>query len=60
MAVIAQAFDLRQILISMSKINWEVKEVMSQHNSYIDLILRVSVTHTVLVVFSKFYAQMYL
>ncbi|KAH1011506.1 hypothetical protein HUJ04_000858 [Dendroctonus ponderosae] len=40
MAVVAQAFDLRQILISMSKINWEVKEVMSQHNAYIDMILR--------------------
>ncbi|KAJ8977572.1 hypothetical protein NQ317_016097 [Molorchus minor] len=32
MAVVAQAFDLRQILITMSKINWEVKDVMSQHN----------------------------
>lgn len=42
MAVVAQAFDLRQILVCMSKINWEVKEVMSQHNSYIDMILRVS------------------
>lgn len=41
MSVVAQAFDLRQILISMLKINWEVKDVMSQHNSYIDIILRV-------------------
>ncbi|XP_060534233.1 syndetin [Cylas formicarius] len=40
MAVVAQAFDLRQILLFMSKINWEVKEVMSQHNSYIDLIVQ--------------------
>lgn len=40
MTVIAQAFDLRQILLSMSKINWEIKDVMSQHNSYIDMILR--------------------
>ncbi|KAF2896789.1 hypothetical protein ILUMI_09384 [Ignelater luminosus] len=40
MCVAAQAFDLRQILISMSKINWEVKDVMSQHNSYIDVLLR--------------------
>lgn len=39
-AVIAKAFDLQQILIYMSKINWEVKDVMSQHNSYIDMILR--------------------
>lgn len=41
MAVVAQAFDLRQMLVTMSKINWEVKEVMSQHNSYVDVILRV-------------------
>lgn len=41
MAAVAQAFDLRQTLISMSKINWEVKEVMSQHNSYVDVIFRV-------------------
>lgn len=45
MAVTAQAFDLRQILISMTKINWEVKDVMSQHNSYIDVILRVNRRH---------------
>lgn len=41
MSVIAKAFDLRQILTTMAKINWEIKEVMSQHNSYIDVILRV-------------------
>lgn len=40
MAVVAQAFDLRQMLTTMSKINWEVKDVMSQHNTYIDVILR--------------------
>ncbi|VEN33781.1 unnamed protein product [Callosobruchus maculatus] len=40
MTVVAQVFDLRQILLSMAKINWEVKDVMSQHNSYIDMILK--------------------
>nr|CAH7728593.1 unnamed protein product [Callosobruchus chinensis] len=40
MAVIAKMFDLRQTLLSMAKINWEVKDVMSQHNSYIDMILK--------------------
>lgn len=40
MCVAARAFDLRQSLISMSRINWEVKDVMSQHNSYIDVLLR--------------------
>lgn len=42
MAVVAQSFDLRQMLVAMSKINWEVKDVMSQHNAYIDVILRVN------------------
>lgn len=46
MTVCAQAFDLRQILSSMAKINWEVKEVMSQHNNYIDIVLRVSSHNT--------------
>ncbi|XP_074039810.1 vacuolar protein sorting 50 isoform X1 [Leptinotarsa decemlineata] len=40
MAVVAKAFDLRQILILMSKINWEVRDVRSMHNSYIDVILK--------------------
>ncbi|KAB0791414.1 hypothetical protein PPYR_03214 [Photinus pyralis] len=40
MCVAARAFDLRQNLMAMSKINWEVKDVMSQHNSYIDVFLR--------------------
>ncbi|CAG9862024.1 unnamed protein product [Phyllotreta striolata] len=40
MSVIAQAFDLRQILTSMAKINWEVRDVSSMHNSYIDMLLR--------------------
>uniref|UniRef100_A0A6P7FA09 Syndetin n=1 Tax=Diabrotica virgifera virgifera TaxID=50390 RepID=A0A6P7FA09_DIAVI len=40
MAVVAQAFDLRQILTSMSKINWEVRDVRSMHNSYVDTLLR--------------------
>ena len=52
MAVGAQAFDLRQILLSMSKINWEVKEVMSQHNTYIDLILRVITQCRLIIVIS--------
>ncbi|KAK4878426.1 hypothetical protein RN001_010932 [Aquatica leii] len=43
MCVAARAFDLRQSLISMSRINWEVKDVMSQHNSYIDVLLRVQI-----------------
>ncbi|KAK9886357.1 hypothetical protein WA026_015875 [Henosepilachna vigintioctopunctata] len=40
MSVCVQAFDLRQILIMMSKINWEVKDVMSQHSYYVDVLLK--------------------
>lgn len=40
MAVVAQAFDLRQILTCMAKINWEVRDVRSMHNSYVDMLLR--------------------
>lgn len=40
MTVACQAFDLRQIMTMMGKINWEVRDVMSQHNSYVDMLLR--------------------
>ncbi|XP_057652521.1 syndetin [Diorhabda carinulata] len=40
MAVVAQSFDLRQILMNMAKINWEVRDVRSMHNSYVDTLLR--------------------
>ncbi|KAG7197018.1 hypothetical protein KM043_017553 [Ampulex compressa] len=39
MAVISQAFDVANILNSMSKVNWEVTDVMSQHSVYIDSLL---------------------
>jgi hypothetical protein len=29
------------ILTLMAKVNWEVKEVMSQHSQYVDILLRV-------------------
>lgn len=54
MSVVAQAFDLRQILMSMSKINWEVKDVMSQHNPYIDMILRVGMCLVIKIVWVEF------
>ncbi|KAG5891774.1 hypothetical protein JTB14_006962 [Gonioctena quinquepunctata] len=46
MAVVAKAFDLRKILVLMSKINWEVRDVRSMHNSYIDTILKEVQTFT--------------
>ncbi|XP_012257416.2 syndetin [Athalia rosae] len=40
MAAASQAFDVGSILGLMGKVNWEVKDVMSQHSSYIDNLLR--------------------
>lgn len=40
MCVASHIFDIRTILISMSQVNWMVKNVMSQHSSYVDQIVR--------------------
>ncbi|XP_065333095.1 syndetin [Cloeon dipterum] len=40
MNVAWHAVDLRQLLSQMSKVNWEVRDVMSQHSAYVDFILR--------------------
>ncbi|PSN30261.1 Syndetin [Blattella germanica] len=42
MCVSARAVDFRVILGLMSKVNWEVREVMSQHSQYVDILVRVS------------------
>lgn len=41
MAVTAQAFDVATVLNLMNKVNWEVRDVMSQHSSYIDTLMMV-------------------
>lgn len=41
MAAASQAFDVGSILNMMAKVNWEVRDVMSQHSNYIDSLLRV-------------------
>jgi hypothetical protein len=41
MCVAASAVDFKMILALMAKVNWEVKEVMSQHSKYVDILLRV-------------------
>jgi hypothetical protein len=41
MCVSACAVDFKGILALMAKVNWEVKEVMSQHSQYVDILLRV-------------------
>lgn len=43
MAVTSQAFDVANILNLMSKVNWEVTDVMSQHSNYIDTLIQVCV-----------------
>lgn len=56
-----RAVDVRQAYALMLKVNWEVKDVMSQHSHYVDVILRVSPQHLLFI--SKDYvriAQVYL
>lgn len=40
MCVSKNAINLRQILSLMAQVDWEVPDVMSQHSSYIDILLR--------------------
>lgn len=36
----ARALDLRSMVNMMGRVNWEIKEVSSQHSQYVDFILR--------------------
>ncbi|XP_063219060.1 syndetin [Bacillus rossius redtenbacheri] len=40
MCVAGRAVDFNQIIIQMSKVNWEVKDVRSEHSQYVDNLLR--------------------
>ncbi|XP_015119405.1 syndetin [Diachasma alloeum] len=40
MAVVSRAFDVAGVLNLMGKVNWEVRDVMSQHSAYVDKILK--------------------
>lgn len=40
MAVASQALDVDNTLNLMSRVNWEVTDVMSQHSSYVDALLQ--------------------
>ncbi|XP_034949710.1 syndetin [Chelonus insularis] len=40
MAVVSKFFDVTNILNLMNRVNWEVKDVMSQHSDYVDSILQ--------------------
>lgn len=43
MCVSARAIDFRMMLGLMSKVNWDLRDVMSQHSEYVDVLLRVSI-----------------
>ncbi|GFU02066.1 hypothetical protein TNCV_837141 [Trichonephila clavipes] len=40
MAVAARTIDYEQIIVLMSAVKWDVNEIMSQHSSYVDILLR--------------------
>lgn len=40
MAVAARTIDYEQIVVLMSAVKWDVNEIMSQHSSYVDILLR--------------------
>lgn len=39
--VSCKAVDFPSVAVQMDKVNWEVKELMSQHSGYVDVLLRV-------------------
>lgn len=41
-SVSAQAVNYDQVLGQMASVRWDIKDIMSQHNPYVDNILRVS------------------
>lgn len=38
-----KALDYEQMLLLMANVKWDVKEIMSQHNIYVDALLKASV-----------------
>lgn len=39
--VAAKAIDYEQMLLLMVGVKWDIKEIMSQHNVYVDVLLKV-------------------
>lgn len=39
--VAAKAIDYEQMLLLMAGVKWDIKEIMSQHNVYVDVLLKV-------------------
>lgn len=42
MQVAYQSIDTKYILQMINKVNWEVRDVMSQHSEYVDVLLQVN------------------
>ena len=40
--VAAKAIDYEQMLLMMSGVKWDIREIMSQHNVYVDILLKVN------------------
>lgn len=40
--VAAKAIDYEQMLLMMAGVKWDIKEIMSQHNVYVDVLLKVT------------------
>lgn len=41
--VAGKAIDYEQMLLLMANVKWDVKEIMSQHNIYVDTLLKASI-----------------
>lgn len=39
--VAAKAIDYEQMLLMMAGVKWDIREIMSQHNVYVDVLLKV-------------------
>lgn len=39
--VAAKAIDYEQMLLLMAGVKWDIREIMSQHNVYVDVLLKV-------------------
>lgn len=40
--VAAKAIDYEQMLLMMAGVKWDIREIMSQHNVYVDVLLKVT------------------
>lgn len=47
--VAGKAIDYEQMLLLMANVKWDVKEIMSQHNIYVDALLKASTLGNVFV-----------